>query len=311
MSNNIKNLSQLVEKSIFLRVYFGMLGNTRKIALDDTIQTTDEARQGVRVTTDADVHYLKAQKTLMESEELDAIRSADAAMRNWLKLKCLPYTDVGLMVLPLELLDTVETKLSNYEKIERPALVRTFIDAYPHLLEESKAKLGSLYNPDDYLPVEAVGRAFGFEYNVFSFAVPEFLKQTRYYEDAQRKLQEKFHAAAEEITVIMRQTLLDLVTNLQHQLTPAETDGKRKRLTASSVEKVQEFLSTFSARNITNDAELDAVVSEARALVGDVSIDKLRKSDEFKAQMLTGMDGLRAKLEALMVDSSPDRKMRI
>lgn len=313
-NSSVRNLSQIVDHSVFLTVHFGMLGTIRKVRVEDHKQAmaNNEAPSNgaVQVTTDADSAMLKAQKTLLESDELEAIRSGDNLMRQWLKLKCLPY-DIGIMVLPNAHINLVDTRLREYAEVERPTLIDAFVAVYPQKLEEAKAKLGSLYRADDYVPVEAVRDVFTFTYDMFSFAVPEALRLAGKYEEQAAKLEEKFHVAAEEIQQVMRQSLLDLVTNLSTALAPAEEEGKRKRLHKSTLANINEFLSTFKARNITDDTALDNVVERLRGIIGDTTIEDLRKSDDFKAKMLDNMTGLKDQLTKLMVDDSADRKVRI
>jgi hypothetical protein len=307
---DVRNLSQLVEKSVFLSVRFGTLGNTRRVnaeKYDPAITRTAD----IAISTDADTSLLRTSKNLLESPQLDSIRTADTAMRLWLKATCLPYQESGMLIVPNALVEQVTLKLENYANIERPVLIAAFAEAYPQLLDEAKAKLGSLWKAEDYQPIDQVRSVFTFEYHYVTFAVPEFLKRTAFYDAEADKLKAKFESAATEITIVMRQALLDLVTNLSHQLAPAESEGKRKKLTTSALTKVQEFLNTFDARNITNDDELDAVVKQAKELIGTVEIDGLRKDGAFRETMAANMAGLQAQLAGLMVDDSPDRKVRI
>ena len=307
---DVRNLSQLVEKSVFLSVHFGSLGNTRRVKsekYDPAVTQTAE----IAINTDADTTRLHTSKSLLESPQLDAIRTADTAMRLWLKATCLPYQESGMLIVPNTLIEQVNTKLENYANIERPMLIDAFAEAYPQLLEEAKAKLGSLWKAEDYQPVDQVRSVFTFEFHFVTFAVPEFLKRTAFYDAEADKLKAKFESAATEITVVMRQALLDLVTNLSQQLAPAESEGKRKQLRGSALVKVQDFLNTFDARNITNDGELEAVVAQAKELLGTVEIEGLRKDGAFRETMATNMSGLQAQLAALMVDDSPDRKVRL
>lgn len=311
---SVKNFSGLVDKSVFLSVHFGMLGNTRKVKLseDDPMAETSSASiptNGVLITTDADPKRLKAQKTLLESVELKAITRADMQLRVWLRNICLPYPELGVLTVPNELVNIVTARLKEHQEVIRPQLVEQFIAAYPILLQEAQKNLGSLYDSADYPSVESLKDIFTFDYNYVSFAVPEYLKETMFYDEQQAKLKAKFQLAGEEIVLVMRQTLLDLVSNLQTALEPKE-DGKAKRLHATAVTKVQDFLSNFGARNITNDEELAKVVEEARALVDGVDVTTLRKDDDFKAKMLAGMDSLKGELAAL-VENTPTRKVRL
>lgn len=303
---SVKNLSNIVDKSVFITVRFGLIGNTRRVKAERTATDSLLTAQSIAVSTDADIHLLKVQKTLLESPELDAIRKADGKIRVWLYDTCLPY-EMGIMILPVSLLENVHNKLEAY-RLERTSLVNEFVDAYPALCKTAVERLGSLYNPTDYPAVDSLAEAFTYDWQYISFAVPEHLKQAGLFEAESAKMQEKFQAAAEEITLVMRQTLLDTVSHLQTALTPSE-DGKQKRLFTSAVSNVQDFLATFDARNITNDTELSEVVAKARALVDGVSVETLRKNDDFKEKLRAGMETISGQLIGL-VEVKTTRKFR-
>ena len=292
----VTDASSLTASTVFLKTRFGIIGNSRKVSGADVLET------------DADKALLRVSKQLLDSPELEAIKQADTKMRSWLYNACLPY-DLGVQLLPKKSVEAARSKMAAY-RAERAELVEAFIAAYPGLLEKASAQLGSLYNANDYPTVEQVRAKFSFGWQIVTFEVPESLKEISEaaFNEEKQKQEATFKAAAEEITALMRQTMFDLVSHLESRLTPGD-DGKQKILKESAVKNLQEFLTTFDIKNVTNDKELEAIVQKARALVEGTSAATLRSSDAFREQIRAGMASVKDSL-AGMVEEKAGRKFR-
>lgn len=295
-SGTIKDVSDIVSKTVFIKVRFGALGTSRTISSSEVIQS------------DANAEYLKVQKTLLDSEELDAIRKADGKMRTWLYNTCLPY-DMGIMLLPIGLLELAQNKMVEYKE-QRAELVEAFIEAYPSLCEQATQNLGSLYDAGDYPSIETIRGKFTFDWQYISFGVPGQLKgiSAALFEAEQEKAAERMQAATEEITALMRQTLLELITHLHEKLTPNE-EGRPRILRETAVTNVMEFLKNFELRNVTNDFELAEQVEQAKKLLHGANAGTLRNSDLLREKIRSGMDGIKSALSEL-VENKPGRKFR-
>jgi hypothetical protein len=287
--------TDLASKTVFLRIRFGALGNQKKVA-------------GDVLETDADKSLLKVSKTLLDSPELDAIRKADGQMRNWLYNICLPY-DMGIMLLPLGLIETVQQRLVSY-RAERQVMVDTFVEAYPQLCAHAAEQLGSLFDVANYPDVSEIKARFVYEWQYVSFGVPGTLAgiSQEIFNSEKQKAAQQMQAATEEITAVMRQTLFEMVSHLQDRLTPTP-DGRPRILRESAVKNLQEFLSTFDLRNVTDDRDLAAEVKKVRELISGTSAVSLRSSDEFREKVRAGMEGITSNL-AGMVEEVVGRKFR-
>jgi hypothetical protein len=288
--------SALINKTVFLKTRFGAIGNARKVSGAEVLKT------------DADAALLKVSKTLLDSAELDAIKKEDGKMRAWLYNTCLPF-DMGIMLLPIGLIETAEAKMKAY-KIERAALVEKFITAYPGLCAEAAQHLGSLFEASEYPTVDEIRKRYTFDWQYTTFSVPGQLKNisSALFEAEQQKAAATMQAATEEITSLMRETLLKLVSHLQARLSPGD-EGKPKILRESAVDNLTQFLNTFDLRNVTNDADLASQVAKARALIGGHDANALRNSDVLKTQVLAGLDSIMDSLSG-MVEEKPGRKFR-
>jgi hypothetical protein len=321
----------ILEKSMFLRVSFKVLGNSKKVSnsvlrgSNDTpksepVPESSESLEPVSNPPQAASlkKLLKIQKTILESSELEAIKSADGKMRSRLYDLCLPY-DMGVMLLPLDLLEHVNGLLSEYAQV-RADLVETFAIAYPERVKTAEQNLaelatvlgvpvGTLLDPNDFPPPDVIRNRFGFDWQYLTFQTPESLKAMGMYEAEQEKMQAKMAVVTEEITAVMRQTLSEMVNHLADALAPSE-DGNVKRLHTSAVTNIQAFLKTFEARNITGDKDLAKLAADVQALITpDMDMQALKKNADYKSSVQASMASLGSQL-ADLVEEMPSRKFR-
>lgn len=292
---NIKDHSAIVNQVVFVRLSFGVLGNSKQVKEDI-------------LTTDADRAFLKVNKELLESPELKAIIKADANLRGWLKDRCLPY-DTGFMLLPKGMVDSVAPVLSDYQEVIRPDLVKKFLEAYPLRCEEATQSLGSLHKASEYPSIEEVKEKFYFDYQYLTFATPDAEK----FQGIAAKADEQFKARLEEasisITILMRETLLGLVDHLKIALEPSK-DGKKKRVFASSITNIQDFLDTFKARNITQDSDLEAIVADLENMIHPgFDVDVLKQDESFKTDFHGKLSEITSNLKEI-VEVKPGRKFK-
>jgi hypothetical protein len=126
--------ADLARKTVFIKLHLGLLGNSRKVSSS-------------QVEVDADKELVRVAKTLLDSPELQAIRTLDGDVRRFLYDTCLPF-EVGIHLLPLGLLETVDERLNEFRE-KRRVLVEVFLFAYPRLCQEAAGRLRTLHNPAD------------------------------------------------------------------------------------------------------------------------------------------------------------------
>ena len=287
--------ADLARKTVFIKLHLGLLGNSRKV-------------NSSQVEVDADKAFIRVSKNLLDSPELQAIRSLDGDIRHYLYDTCLPF-DVGIHLLPLGLIEAVDERLREF-KVKREELVEVFLLAYPRLCQEAPVRLRTLYNPADYPPVNEVRACFTLSWQYISYGVPEQLGEisARIFETEREKAAEAMSQACDEIQQVMRASLLEMVNHLRDRLAD-QSDGKSQRLRESTVQKLRDFLTTFSLRNVVDDRELKDQVERAQALLGGVSTDELRNMPLVRASVRDGMAGIAAQMDVL-VNDRVSRKFR-
>lgn len=255
-----------------------------------------------KIEVDADKKYIKVNKMILDSPELQAIRKLDSDLRNWLRIWTIPSVlKNGVYMLPVGLLDKMDLRLTKFVE-ERKKLIENFRDAYETRKAEAQQQLNGLFDPSQYPPIEEVCNAFDQEFSYMSFSVPDTLESinSEIFSREKEKLAEKIKEAGEVAQQVIRARFSESVRHLLDRLTP-EADGKKKIFRDSMVKNLQEFVENFSALNVTNDEELEKLVSQARDLVEGVDPDVIRSDENFREELRDGFKKIDETLASFVV----------
>lgn len=288
----VTTLGNLADKTMFLTLEFNRFGNSRKADVEVANTTAQQNR-------------FSHSKQLLDSPELKAIAKADAALRVWIDTQpaCWKHGK-STRVVGYDSVAVILEACKNYEKVTRPALVEKFVEVYLQRIAEAQKALGDKFNGNDYPSVDAVRQEFSFDWNLLSFSTPEKLKTIS--PEFFAKEQEKLQLAVDEWKQGRRAILQEMVTHLLGVLNPEE--GKKKRLHAVAVTKLQDFLKTFDLNSVPDDAELHAEVVKLKALMAGVDVDKIKESDNLKADLVKQFTEVSASVSTLVTSSG--RKFR-
>ncbi|MDO8795376.1 MAG: hypothetical protein Q7J25_12225 [Vicinamibacterales bacterium] len=267
--------STLAAKTICLVLRGGSFGNARSCNL-------------AAVTVDSDKTLLRMTKTLLDSKELHDVARLDSHVSAYLRSVAFPSMfKSGIHLIPVALVEVAIEKLEEFAE-RRKALVDLACAAYPQRIIETSARLGVMHQPDDYPSPERFRASFIFEYELVTFETPTRLKaiSAELFEKERQKAQIKLSAVATECQQAMRAGLSKLVDHLVERLTPDPITGKPKRFSKAVVGNLNDFLAMFELRDVTDDAELGALVKKARSVMAGVD-PKLLGSDELVRQTIT------------------------
>ena len=286
----------LTDKTVFFILEFNRFGNSRKA--------------DVEVKTTADQKRFKHSKQLLDSPELAEITKQDNALRVWLDQpnRCWKYGK-AMRVLSLDQVDEVFNKCHDYEHNVRPVLIQNFLNVYLAQVAQSQKALGPQWVAEDYPSLEEVKEEFSMEWTFPTMNTDEKLKiiSPKLYAAEANKAAEKLSSITDEITVGMRTLMKEYVDKLLTTLSPS-SDGKKKKLHASAVVKLQEFLNNFNLRNVTDDDELQAEVTKLKLIMSGVDADKIKESDTLKADLVAAFDSASKNLDNLV--ETKGRKFR-
>ena len=280
----------LFDRAVCLSLAMGCLGTRRKVA-------------ATSIQVDADKDMLHVSKAILESEELDAIKTFDGEMRVWLAKRALPSPfRRGTYLIPLDLVEQVDGKIVEYQE-KRRFLTDAFLAAYDQSVESAKKRLNGLFNAADYPGADKVRAAFYVDVRYLAFGVPEKLEGIRkdLFEREKAKAETQWREASDEVRQALRAGLADVVDHMVERL-QGNGDGKPKVFRDTLVENMSEYLELFDPRNITDDIQLAQLVGRCKNVLDGVDADALRASDAIRAKVKSGMQEVQAVLDTMVID---------
>lgn len=284
----ITDATELMKKTMFLQINFGLLGVER------TAKGTEQD-----IATEADKTLLRVKKRLFVSPEFKAIQKYDAIFRRKVDKLCVQSALNNVRSIPNGNFKKVHTLCLNHEVL-RTGLVDKFVTAYPALYEVAKTLLGPLHRSNDYPLPENVHKKFYFTYEYVHYSTPEQLQMLDSEAFAADILKKSEYAknAAEEITATRRAIFMALVSKLKTELAPGE-DGKEKKFHKAAITKLQTFCDEFDVMNVTDDTKLAELKEQCQKLISGVTAENVRESEVFKAKLLKDIEGLGSALAPL------------
>lgn len=286
-------------RAVCVQLALSRLGTRRKVNPDQvTSRDTD---------TDADLLHVSAE--ILKSPELEAIRKHDRETGEILRSRASgpALFKGGVYLIALELLEATDRTLTA-RLDERAALVETFVGAYLRRKTETETKLGALADSFTWPGLARVRASFDARIRYLMLDTPESLKgvSSEIFERERAKAAAEWGAALDECRQVLRSAFADLVGHLADRLTPGE-DGKRKIFRDSLVRNFSEFVDTFNARNIADDAQLAALVNRARDVMAGVSASDLRDADALRRDVAAKMAAIKTAIDPLVTDK-PSRQ---
>ncbi|MBN1772533.1 MAG: hypothetical protein JXB32_14785 [Deltaproteobacteria bacterium] len=286
----------IFDRAVCLSLTVGCLGVRRKVP-------------AASIQVDADKDLLHVSKAILESKELDTIKTLDGELRTWLAKRALPSPfRRGTYLIPLGLVEQVDAKLAEYQENRRD-LVAQFLAVYDHSVEDAKKRLNGLFDVTDYPSDERLRAAFYVDVRYLAFGVPEKLEGIRrdIFEREKAKAETQWREASEEVRQALRAGLADLVDHMVERL-QGNGDGKPKTFRDSLVGNMQEYLELFAPRNVTDDTQLAQLVGRCRNALDGVDADALRSSAAIRTKVREGMAQVQATLDTMVIDR-PSRRI--
>lgn len=270
------NLETLANSSMYVAISFERFGNSRKAK--------------VNIQTEAVESRFSHSKRLLNSPELAAITKADAGIKAQVEALCLPskHEMAGLRMAPNKNVIKIAAILKEYKTVTRPALIAEFIAVYPAQFQEAVIELKEHFNPSHFPSVTDLAAEFTFEYAFVNFGVPQSLADLspELLEEETAKQQETFKDAMNSVADTMLATFAEMVTKLNDGLNgKSSVDGKKKSLLPSHFDKLTEFIAGFEAMSSFAPQVLKAEVAKIQALMNGVDIEKVKHSDNLKAEL--------------------------
>jgi hypothetical protein len=293
----MNNTTKLMEKAALVRIRFGKMGQFRKA---DKTQINYNG---------ADPNRHKSEKKLFTSPDYEAIGTFDGQVKRWLANRAI-NVQVGMegtYIVPLALIDDIESELQA-RKEDRGRLVDSFFQVYDFEREQARVTLNGQFREKDFPPSYQVMDKFYMDWFYVTLGTPENLPP----EILERELkahQERFAEIENQCREALRESMNALLAHLIEKLTPGQ-DGKMKKWYDSNLGNLVEFLDLFERRNITDDADLGRLVSQAKMVLVGVNGDRIKNDAAFRSALKTNVSIINGKLNDLII-AQPSRKFNL
>lgn len=299
--NRPKEVS-ILDTACLMRLSLNAFGTTRKVNSDKVDIRKDETE--TTAAEDASVRQrIRVNKRILDCAEVEDLTKLDNDIRGYVYAQCLKSGMIdGTHWVPLTSLKRVNDRLEQYAR-DRAALVENLCDGYAEIQAADRAALGPLYIESDYPSVDKIRDAYRMTYEYMALSAPRSLQSVseEMYMSAKEKMEENVREATDAVRTLLRDEFRRLVEHMANALSVNE-DGKKKIFKSTLIPNFEAFLQTFSDRNITQDAELDALVQTARNLVSGVSDRGLRTDDQLRGNVRETMEEIRKSLDSMLED---------
>lgn len=132
------------------------------IAVPTARRKDRRAESTVRLAHDTHRNAVGVLKSLYPDEAIKPITKAAGEARKIVYQHTLPWEDRGMRLLPVTLYKQLHEQLAEVEA-EFNTLKRKFILNYEDTVTDAQRRLGDLFDPTDYKPVDEVANSFNFE----------------------------------------------------------------------------------------------------------------------------------------------------
>lgn len=285
---------------------FKCWGNSRKAPIDQISTKTEAAKEGDTTLAAAQDKKakirLKLSKTLIVSEEYEAIKSFFGELRAWTYERTVPSFFKEGFQLAHE--SSIQPLVDRYEKARNedlPALVETFLAAYPQQVLNARNDLEpvGLFNAAEYPATEELRAFFGIQYHFIAFTVPEGLPpELRAAEED--KLKKIYSDAGEQMTLMLRAELQEMIAHATEKLTTAP--GEKPRVFRDSLlGNIHQFIEAFQSRNLMDDKQLAALVQQSKEILIGITPQKLRDLAAVRENTRKQFEAIKTSLDGLIV----------
>jgi len=208
--------------------------------------------------------------------ELEVIQNHVTAVRNYVYDNTLPWSDSGLRLLPTIRFMEFNARMQDEEN-KYWDLCKAFVTVYPSLITAQAMALGDMFKRDEYPAPDTIAHKFGFSVNYMPVPTAgDFRVDVG--NDAQRELQEKLSALADErVAKAMADVRARIKGHLERMVDRLGVDvvageAKPRRFHDSMIETGFELCDLVKGLNIVGDNDLEAARASLESCLAGVSV---------------------------------------
>jgi hypothetical protein len=232
-------------------------------------------------------------KLLGDCAELDAVLKFAGNVRNSHYAMTMPWSDTGLRLLPTASFFDYEHQITTL-RAEFTKLVETFLTAYEWEIIQAQAKLGQMFNRDEYPTTDSLRDKFRFKVNYIPLAeAGDFRLDVG--NEASEVLAEKYQAyyatQLENALADVWGRAHDALTKMSERLDYSDKDTK-KVFRDSLVDNVIDLLDLLDVCNVTGNTEMTTMRMQLEDTLRGVTPDGLREDEYLRLQTKRNVDAI-------------------
>jgi len=262
----------------------------------DKRASADVASANYAKTGVANVH----KKLLGDCAELKAIDTIVGVARTAHYSMTMPWSDTGLRLLTTKAYFKYHETMTEIQA-SFDDCVNTFLQAYDWEITQAQAKLGDLFNRNDYPTTESLGNKFGFRLSYMP--LPE-AGDFRLDINNEAQAEMKSHYETYYTTQLNNamndiwQRAFKCLSNMSERLDYASHESK-KVFRDTLVTNVLDIVDLLSVCNVTNDSQMEAMRMKLEDTLQGVTPDALREDEFLRAETKKSVDEVIKSLPSL------------
>lgn len=260
------------------------------------------ASEDVAAANNADKGVARVTKSLLAGcQELDALIKFASNVRNTHYNSTLPWSDMGPRLLPTAKYFAYHKQFTALQ-VEFDRMVQAFIDAYDLEVAQAQAKLGDLFNEQEYPTAEQLRSKFAFRLNYIPLPDAgdwrldignEALSSLR--EQYENHYKGQLETAMKDIWT----RLHDVLSTLSRQLSDQTEDGKTPKIYASVFDRAIEVLDLMETCNVTGDPNMQLMQRKLQQAFRGVTVEAVKEDAYLRRETKKSIDAAIAALPSL------------
>jgi len=230
-------------------------------------------------------------KLLGDCDELTAVQKFTANVRNLHYGMTMPWSDTGLRLLPtMQYMKYHEAMTEVQNEYER--LVQQFLDAYDWAISQAQARLGDLFNPEDYPSTDAIAAKFRFRFSYIPLPDAGDFRIDIGNEATEQVRTHYQTYYADQLTNAMNdvwQRAYKALSKMSERLDYADHEQK-KVFRDTLVSNVIDMVELLNVCNVTGDSQMSALAMKLDDALRGVTPDALREDGYLRAETKRAVD---------------------
>jgi hypothetical protein len=250
------------------------------------------ASQDVTMQNHADTGVANVHKKLLgDCDELTAVQKFTANVRNLHYGMTMPWSDTGLRLLPTMQYMKYHEAMTEVQN-EYGRLVQQFLDAYDWAISQAQARLGDLFNPEDYPSTDAIAAKFRFRFSYIPLPDAGDFRIDIGNEATEQVRTHYQTYYADQLTNAMNdvwQRAYKALSKMSERLDYADHEQK-KVFRDTLVSNVIDMVELLNVCNVTGDSQMSALAMKLDDALRGVTPDALREDGYLRAETKRAVD---------------------